>query len=306
MDSQKIKAALADGTFVWRVKRKFREFHTYHRRCYCVKNRTLKNQLDQSRCYAKLRREFASILEKGVQPEPAVKSNKVWICWFQGFEQAPELIRACLHSVQQNLPGREIILLSNENIHEYIQLPERIQKFYAQGKIGAAHYSDLLRVALLCKWGGLWLDATVLCTDGKFVDYISQLPLFVYQQLDMSKQKDSAIAASSWMISAQSNQRILLLTRDLLYAYWEKHDHICNYFLFHLFFTMATRRYREDWAAVPAFNNHSPHMLQFELDSPYTPERWAQLMEFSSIHKLQRYNTFEGNTMYQHVLDTYL
>ncbi len=34
--------------------------------------------------------------------------------------------------------------------------------------------------------------------------------------------------------------------------------------------------------------------------------RRAQLMEFSSIHKLQRYNTFEGNTMYQHVLDTYL
>ena len=30
-------------------------------------------------------------------------SNKVWICWFQGMEQAPDLIKKCYESIKENL-----------------------------------------------------------------------------------------------------------------------------------------------------------------------------------------------------------
>lgn len=196
----------------------------------------------------------------------------------------------------------------NENYKHYVDFPEYIEEKFQKGQIGMAHFSDLLRISLLAQWGGMWIDATALCTDKKFFEYVSKQPLFVFKQLNLSNQDDPPIIASNWYISCETNNPIILLTRNLLYSYWKDHDFAENYFIFHLFFAMACRRYKEEWNSVPTFNNNSPHVLMFELSSDYTNERWKQLMKMSGIHKLQRYEDYSDlkNSNYCHILNEYL
>lgn len=51
------------------------------------------------------------------------------------------------------------------------------------------------------------------------------------------------IAAFIWFISSEKENPILILTRDMPFEWWQKHDKIYHYFLMHFFFTMATEFY---------------------------------------------------------------
>lgn len=89
-------------------------------------------------------------------------SNKVWICWFQGLENAPVLVKKCYESLKQNLTDREIILITSDNMCDYVEFPKFILEKWKTGQITHTHMTDLLRLEILIKYGGMWIDATVL------------------------------------------------------------------------------------------------------------------------------------------------
>ena len=46
-----------------------------------------------------------------------------------------------------------------------------------------AAFTDMLRLELLCQYGGTWIDATVLCTGGEGINELLDPDLFVFQQI---------------------------------------------------------------------------------------------------------------------------
>lgn len=300
----KIKKSILEGTFFLNLKRKLHSFVPI----YYINNRNIVFQQEIDFHYRKLKKEFGAVELETMEtlPESNVRtdeSNKIWICWFQGEEQAPEIVRTCIQSIRRYYPDKEIIVLDDNNLSNYVVLPDYIIRKRKLGRISNAHYSDLIRIDLLCNYGGIWLDATVLATS-TFLE-LDKFPLFVYKQLDLTRQEQyQPIVASSWIISAQKGQRILLLTRKFLWKYWEKKDFLEHYFLFHIFFSIATERYQEDWANVPLYNNHNPHVLFFELEQTYSEERWAAIQLQSCFHKLNHHKTYDTltNTFYQYIV----
>ena len=216
-------------------------------------------------------------------------------------------MKACINSIKKSLPDRNIVILTNDNIKDYINFPEYIIKKYEKGIISKAHFSDLIRIELLCNYGGIWIDSTVLCTSPNIPHYILNAPLFVYKAMDLLRTNQMPIVASSWLISAQSNNPILSLTRDLLFRYWKEKNYLMDYYLFHIFFTMATRKYKKEWENVPTFNNNTPHTLMFELGKSYTSERFEQIKKMSVFHKLERHTDYSNtkDTMYEYIIKTY-
>lgn len=90
----------------------------------------------------------------------------IWVCWFQGIEQAPEIVKACVKSIEENIPkNAKIHIITLENLKEYIELPEVIEKHIKKGDITLTQYSDIVRYALLSKYGGFWIDSTILVTS---------------------------------------------------------------------------------------------------------------------------------------------
>ena len=88
--------------------------------------------------YSPLVKELTQIYshEKLIQ----TKSNKVWICWLQGMENAPEIVQICYTSMKRHLTDREIIVITDENINQYVGFPEHIQRKYKEDKIPCAHF----------------------------------------------------------------------------------------------------------------------------------------------------------------------
>lgn len=215
---------------------------------------------------------------------PRQRSNKVWVCWLQGMEQAPPLVRSCYRSLQENLTDREIVLLTQDNYRDYVTFPPHVQQKIDSGIITRTHMSDLLRLELLCSYGGTWIDATVLCT-GNVPGYMLDSDLFVFQNLKPGLDGD-AIAISSWFMTGATNHPILLLTKHLLYTYWQKHKNMVDYFLIHDFFQLAIETYPRLWEQVIPFSNATPHILLLRIFENYDPALWSAVTAQTPIHKL--------------------
>ena len=233
------------------------------------------------------------------------KSNKLWVCWFQGMEEAPELVKTCFDSLRRNLTDREIILITDSNYRDYISFPKNVQEKIDLGIIQRTHLSDLLRLELLIKYGGTWIDATVFCTGNIIPKYMLDSELFLFQCLKPGRDGQAAVI-SSWFITAYSNSKILLLTRELLYDYWNEHKELINYFLLHDMFQIAIEQYPEEWDKVNPFDNATPHIILLRLFETYRQDVWEAVTARTPFHKLsykfdsEKFNMKE--TFYEKVL----
>lgn len=235
-------------------------------------------------------------------------SNKVWVCWFQGMESAPALVQKCYESVRKNLTDREVILITSENMNQYVQFPEFIVEKWKTGVITHTHLTDLLRLELLIKYGGMWLDATVFCSEKRngIPNYFFDSDLFFYQNLKPGRDGD-AFYISSWLLSAKSNNKILMATRKLCYEYWKKNNSMDDYFLLHAFFSIVLDYYEEDWRAVIPRDNATPHILLLRLFDEYDENMWDSIMRQTSFHKLSykicKEDLEKNNTYYKMIIE---
>lgn len=259
--------------------------------------------------YDYLRKKYKGIIDKGVdQTGERTNNNIIWMCWLQGIENAPSLVQSCVRSIKVAAKNSayEVIVLSEDTIPNYIDLPEYIIKKRKSGIISHAHFTDIVRTELLCRYGGGWIDATVLCTSERFPDCIINSKLFFFQDINWGNIDYASCILSSWLIFSESNNPILLLTRELLHAYWKDYRYLIHYFLFHLFFTMSAARYQQEWLRVPVYSNEPPRIMSRELNNTFDKERWEQIIRMTDIHKLNWKNENTGETtIMRYVLENY-
>ena len=185
-------------------------------------------------------------------------------------------------------------------------MPEHIIKKWEKGYITFAHFSDILRIELLSKYGGLWLDSTIFTTKRSELVFNENIELFVFKQVDLDRKNSLAVVASNWLIYANKNNNIINLTKKLLYYYWKDYNYAINYNIFHIFFKLATEVYKDEWKNVPTFNNISPHILQFELNDDFQEIRFNEIKNMSDFHKLNwRIKSENKNSFYNYIVDNY-
>ncbi len=86
--------------------------------------------LDQAGAF--LKKRYVRVLDD-IESHYSIETNgnnsrNVWICWLPGMEKAPKLVQVCYKSVQQHLQDREVVLLTERNIGQYVSLPGFIEK----------------------------------------------------------------------------------------------------------------------------------------------------------------------------------
>ncbi len=210
-------------------------------------------------------------------------NKKVWVCWLQGIENAPYIVQKCVESIKKFSSDYEVVLLDNNNIKNYISLPLYIEEKYSKGIIPNAHYTDYIRVLLLAKYGGIWIDSTFFLTD-KLPDYIAESDLFLFNKEYMTK-----VSAANSLVAANAHNPIILQLCDLLSEYWKKENKLISYSIFHLFLTMIISHNefnRNCWKKVPRFPSENIDVLQKELFEDFSEKRFEQIKQISTIHKL--------------------
>ena len=76
----------------------------------------------------------------------------------------PPVVRSCYKSVLKNAEKHPVILITENNITEYVDIPQYIYEKIREKKMTLTHFSDILRENLLYKHGGIWMDATIYMT----------------------------------------------------------------------------------------------------------------------------------------------
>ena len=157
-----------------------------------------------------LKKNYGYILNDLPIYEHTHQTNKtIFWCWLQGVKEAPKLYLSNLNSLIMNCKDYNIIIINETNMLDYIKFPNYIIEKYKKGYMTPTHFSDLLRLELLIKYGGTWSDASVLVTECT-KDYFAK-DLFFFQN-----RSDFGCVGSSWFITSEKGSPVLRTTRDLL------------------------------------------------------------------------------------------
>jgi mannosyltransferase OCH1-like enzyme len=219
-------------------------------------------------------------------PEPPEKHQPcIWTCWLQGYENAPQIIKACITSMYKYSSKYEVVIITEDNIHNYVTFPDYIVEKYHKGIIPRANFTDLLRTALLINYGGIWLDATVFLTN-KIPCEITASDLFFFQSSLLGNEIQPC---SNWFIAAKKNNDFLGKVLNILYLYWQDNNFLLYYFIYHitvrLVLTMNNDAQR-DWHHIFYKNNSDPHYLQCILFEKFVPAIRNYVWNLSFAHKL--------------------
>ena len=240
--------------------------------------------------YIKL--NFSSVLNKykdAVYPEFRSFDNRmIWVCWLQGEANMPDIVRACYKSVRANADGREVVLITNENVEKYISIPKFIKDKVNNGKMSRTHFADYIRISLLKNYGGLWIDATVLVTDKINID--CKLPFFSIKQKPDSIHFVSQYRWAVWILgcSPQIGKILFDCLENLFKAYLNKHSLFIDFFLFDYFLAVM-------YDEIPLvkqlvdncpYNNPNAYDLGDLLNKEFNEDAFLQLKNNNTFHKL--------------------
>jgi mannosyltransferase OCH1-like enzyme len=248
-----------------------------------VINKRVRRIMKGDFCKFYLRKYLKKASKENVVPESNSNEYVIWQLWEQRLENSPQIVRACLDSVAKYNPDIKRIILTKENIKEYVDIPDYIWVLKEKNVIKSAHFSDILRTYLLLQHGGCWIDATVLMT-APLPEYVKNADLFVLKA-DENADLDG-LNMASYFISAKPNNKILQQTSKILEYYWKENNFLVNYFMFLHAFTMVAKRNTQEWENVPFFSFIPVQRMQAELLKPYNKERFEQFKTTSFIHKL--------------------
>lgn len=131
----------------------------------------------------------------------------IWLYWNSGEESMPELQRTCLFTWKKHNPGWDITIIDDNNIFLYI--PE-IDSLLNLPNITNQAKSDIIRLNILKKYGGVWADTTMLCLqplDFWFQSTIDKSEIFMYH--GHGAFMPLAKGPASWFIIARSESYLI-------------------------------------------------------------------------------------------------
>ena len=139
-------------------------------------NMNLQSMELRNKKYKKIYKKYKKKLDNiNYQKEEYNEDGKdnIWVCWFQGVDKAPEIVKKCIESIKKYNKDKNIHIIDRKNFKEYVTIPKYILEKWEKGVISNTHFSDILRIILLIEHGGFWLDATTLLTN-ELPKYISK------------------------------------------------------------------------------------------------------------------------------------
>lgn len=222
----------------------------------------------------------------------------IWQYWAQGYDDVPSTVRECLDSVVQYKGDYLLIRLDDSNVNEFIDIPEPVSSRIRN--LSLAHYSDLLRVALLSAYGGVWLDATVKLT-GPLPQEYSHWDCFMYRRDPLEKNRNYwentyayyfcwaekfRVNVLSSIIFASKGSAVTTALYGILVLYWTRNENLPDYFFLQILYDVLINGRLKQYAC-PIVSDCTPHLLQqYRNDPSFNLMTQEEIFSLTTIHKL--------------------
>ena len=228
----------------------------------------------------------------------------LWLFWAQGAKHAPIVVKHCIKRWKALNPGWKVVLLDNSNVGKFI----KIHKLCSEPThLQMAHQSDLIRLQLLHRYGGVWADATTYCRAplDDWIDDACQSGFFAFHQPAPDR------VMSNWFLASHKGNPIPEILFGSLTKYFKKNKEY-PYFIFHLIFEELANNnhtFSKIWQDTPKISAVPPHLLfHAGLVNPITDELKQKILEsktpmFKLSWKVDE-NQYNKNTILYYLLNS--
>lgn len=222
------------------------------------------------------------------------KNAPIWVCWWTGEKKAPLLVQQCIKSIKKNAGEHPVYIISEENYSEYVNIPIYILNKMESKKMGLAHFSDYLRVSLLERYGGLWLDATIFCSR-KIPEECFLLPFFTCKS---EVKKGYYLSDFQWVtfcLGGWKHQVFYQFMKNAFEIYWREENTAIDYLFFDDLIYIAKENIpsiRKSLETVPINNIHRDDLQAAMNDALPAKEFWNVIRDDTSLYKLSWRETY--------------
>ncbi|WP_425102253.1 capsular polysaccharide synthesis protein [Tropicibacter sp. S64] len=210
------------------------------------------------------------------KPLPEALPRRIFLYWKQGFENAPPLVQAIRNRWQDLNPGWEVVEITEETEEQWVDMSD------IHPALPIATRSDVIRLRLMARHGGIWSDATLLPMK-PLEDWLGALMdegFFAFRQ-DIPYRR-----VSSWFLASVPGNPIANRWQDWFGRYIARRPHPIAYFAVHFSFLAAMRggsAAARSWRRVPALSADGPHHLKWLLHGAADPARLPSPEELAAV-----------------------
>lgn len=273
--------------------------------------------------YRRLVHDFREFIDEFNQDDKKKKLQDnipIWMCWWQGYDNMPELCKICYESIQRSLPDNYVItFITKDNFDKYVEVPDEIQEKMQKGVFGIAHFCDWLRNRLISLYGGFWIDATIYCAkpiDSLFLENENFWSIKLAPEKVNKKCRGQVISQcmyGSFILKGMPNNCVNSFVATCLESYMKKYSVFAEYFTQNFLFRMGyecCNGIRQEILSIP-YSNENLYELDKVINEKYEEEKWSRLLMGTSFFKLSwrkeylKYTEYGERTFYGYLCENY-
>ena len=228
------------------------------------------------------------------------KPKTIWTLWLQGDSDdvQPEVIRMCLKNMKKNCGSHPLKIITKDNYQNYTDIPGYIVDKVNAGQISYTHFSDLIRVYLLLKHGGMWTDATIFTT--KIIpEEIFDMKYFTVKHTYKNVRNVSKERWTGFLQASESNNILCDFIYNFFLEYWKNQKILIHYLLIDYVFALAYNEIpacRKILDGVP-LNNPELYSLEDLMSSKFDETIYKKLTDETMFFKLSWKSNYSKKTV---------
>jgi len=133
------------------------------------------------------------------------KEKTIWMYWDSGANTMPYFIQCCVQAWRHWHPAWDVVVVGSDNISSYLDAEELPVMFNSQR---ASLKSDFFRLAVLAKYGGVYVDISCLPFSA-VADVSFSEALFGHCFVGYKCEEWASPYIDCWFIAAQANEPII-------------------------------------------------------------------------------------------------
>lgn len=190
-----------------------------------------------------------------------VSNKTIWTVWYQGLKQSPPLVQSCIQSWRQFNPDWEVIVLDRDSLTDWIAPNEVLDN---RSDLTLQKLSNLARLSLLRRYGGVWVDPTVFCLRAlsDWLDDHYRVGFFAFR----NPARDRMM--SNWFIASERDNPLLVALHQTYFEFFTRRTFVnqnsqVGRFLVRHLTPILSRSFRRTTIWL------NPHLQQFVRAYPY-------------------------------------
>ena len=244
-------------------------------------------------CKAYLKKRYAYVVEKyrkdTFKELGKIDSDSIiWRYWHQGVSNVPYPVDITLNNIKNKVGKHPVKVLDATSYKDYIDVPDYIAEKVQNGQMNIAVFSDYIRLALLKRYGGIWLDSTFYVNR----DFPREIDNMSFYTINQGNKRKWVVTRDRWsvcLLACAPNNPLISFCEEFLREYWKNETTPVAYLMTDCIIGIAYDEipfFKKMIDSVPINNTHCFDFLTEFRNETYNEEKQIEMNRDTFLYQL--------------------